>query len=63
MHKKRTKTGIGEVWLSAKSVYDFKKKWGAVDYPYHYLIKVYDNDLKNFQKFSTKIFMVFIQFL
>ena len=36
------------------------KKWGAADYPYHYFIKVYDNDLKKFsQKFSTKIFMVF----
>lgn len=42
----------GGTWLSQKGVYDFKKKWGAADYPYHYFIKVYDNDLK---KFSQKI--------
>ena len=49
----------GGTWLSQKASMTLKK-WG-IDYPYHYFIKVYDNDLKNFQKiFSMKIIMVFI---
>ncbi len=40
----------GGTWLSQTGVYDFKKKWGAIDYPYHYFIKVYDDDLGKYSK-------------
>jgi len=33
----------GGTWLSQTGVYDFKKRWGAVDYLYQYFIKILDN--------------------
>lgn len=35
----------GGTWLSQRGVYDFKKKWGAIDHPYKYFIKVFSEDI------------------
>ena len=39
----------GGTWRTQNGVYDFKKKWGAKDYPYYYFISIFD---KNFLKLS-----------
>ena len=35
----------GGTWKTQKGVYDFKKKWGAGDYPYYYFTKILNEDL------------------
>jgi len=35
----------GGTWETQKGVYDFKKKWGALDYPYYYFTKIYNDDI------------------
>lgn len=35
----------GGTWLSQKGVYDFKKRWGAKDYPYYYYIKLHEKQI------------------
>ncbi|GIV33642.1 MAG: hypothetical protein KatS3mg031_1177 [Chitinophagales bacterium] len=35
----------GGTWLTQKGVYDFKKRWGAVDKPYRYFTKVLDKSV------------------
>lgn len=35
----------GGTWLSQTGVYDFKKKWGACNYDYHYFVKVYSEQI------------------
>ena len=35
----------GGTWLSQKGVYDFKKKWGTIDYPYYYYTLLFNNKL------------------
>ena len=32
----------GGTWLAQTGVYDFKKRWGAVDHPYRYFTKIFD---------------------
>lgn len=36
----------GGTWLTQSGVYDFKKRWGTVDYPYFYYSKLYNNSLR-----------------
>ena len=36
----------GGTWEEQKGVYDFKKKWGAIDKKYYYYTKVFNKDLK-----------------
>lgn len=33
----------GGTWLNQSGVYHFKSRWGTVDYPYKYHIKIYDD--------------------
>lgn len=35
----------GGTWSSQEGVYDFKKRWGATDYPYYYYTKVFRPEL------------------
>ena len=35
----------GGTWLSQGGVYDFKKRWGTVDYPYYYYTKIFDTEV------------------
>ena len=42
----------GGTWLSQEGVYDFKKRWGTTDYPYHYYTKVYNQDILSQPKAS-----------
>lgn len=42
----------GGTWLSQKGVYDFKKRWGTVDYAYHYFIYVNNRKLLESSKNS-----------
>ncbi len=35
----------GGTWLTQNSVYDFKKRWGTIDYPYYYFIKLFNTTL------------------
>ncbi len=40
----------GGTWASQNGVYDFKKRWGALDYPYSYFIKLYGEDILSSSK-------------
>ena len=40
----------GGTWLSQGGVYDFKKKWATLDYPYFYYTTIYDENLLNTPK-------------
>ena len=35
----------GGTWANQTGVYNFKKKWGALDYPYYYYTKLFREDL------------------
>lgn len=35
----------GGTWLTQNGVYDFKKRWGTVDYPYFYYSRLYNDGL------------------
>jgi len=35
----------GGTWQEQKGVYDFKKKWGAIDEKYYYYTKVFNNEI------------------
>jgi len=35
----------GGTWLTQSGVYDFKKRWGTVDYPYFYYSRLYRDEL------------------
>lgn len=35
----------GGTWVSQTGVYDFKKRWGAGDYPYYYYITLYKHEI------------------
>ena len=35
----------GGTWLNQGGVYDFKKRWATVDYPYYYYTRVYDGEI------------------
>ncbi len=37
----------GGTWKTQTGVYDFKKKWGAQDFPYEYYCRIYDKSLLN----------------
>jgi hypothetical protein len=37
----------GGTWTSQEGVYNYKKKWNAMDYPYYYFIKLFNEDLLN----------------
>ena len=37
----------GGTWLSQKGVYDFKKRWGTIDYLYNYYTKLYNEDIRS----------------
>ena len=43
----------GGTWLSQTGVYDFKKKWGARDYPYEYFVKVFNDEVYDYS--STQL--------
>jgi hypothetical protein len=36
----------GGTWLTQSGVYDFKKRWGTVDYPYFYYSRLYRDELR-----------------
>jgi len=40
----------GGTWQSQTGVYDFKKKWGAMDYPYYYYTRIFDKKILNLNK-------------
>jgi len=40
----------GGTWKSQVGVYRFKKKWGAVDMPYHYYTRLYDESILQLDK-------------
>jgi len=40
----------GGTWLTQSGVYDFKKKWAAVDYPYYYHTKIYNKEILSLSK-------------
>jgi lipid II:glycine glycyltransferase (peptidoglycan interpeptide bridge formation enzyme) len=40
----------GGTWLTQDGVYNFKKKWGAKDFPYYYYTKVINKDILNLTK-------------
>lgn len=47
----------GGTWVTQKGVYDFKKKWGAIDVPYSYYSKLSSSvswDLENAKGFSAR---------
>jgi len=35
----------GGTWLSQGGVYDFKKRWGTIDYPYYYYTKIFNSSV------------------
>ena len=35
----------GGTWLTQDGVYNYKKKWGTVDYSYYYYTSVYDTSI------------------
>ncbi len=39
----------GGTWESQKGVYDFKKKWGAIDKKYYYYSKIMNPEIYNYQ--------------
>jgi hypothetical protein len=44
---------FGGTWKSTKTLYQFKKRWGARDYPYFYYIKAYA-DISHLKKLSQE---------
>jgi lipid II:glycine glycyltransferase (peptidoglycan interpeptide bridge formation enzyme) len=40
----------GGTWLSQGGVYDFKRKWGTIDKPYHYYTKIYKEKILNINR-------------
>jgi hypothetical protein len=44
---------FGGTWESQKSLYKFKQRWGAKDYPYNYYIKAY-SDIGHLKKLDRK---------
>ncbi|MDA3791300.1 MAG: GNAT family N-acetyltransferase [Desulfobacula sp.] len=40
----------GGTWSSQKGVYEFKKRWGAVDLNYYYFTKLYQKEVLTFSK-------------
>lgn len=45
-----SKWNWGGTWLSQEGVYNFKKKWGAIDRPYRYYTKINNRRLFNLDK-------------
>ena len=41
-----THYNFGGTWLSQKSLYDFKARFGAMDYNYNYYVKLIDSSLR-----------------
>jgi len=39
----------GGTWVTQKGVYDFKKKWNTIDYPYFYYTKIYNSNVYNLE--------------
>ena len=44
---------FGGTWKNQESLYQFKKRWGAKDYPYFYYIKAY-GDISHLKKLSKE---------
>jgi len=38
----------GGTWMSQKSLYDFKKRWGSTDFVYHYYTQLYSRDVLDY---------------